>query len=61
MRLKNTVVWEKFVAENIHMKIFRCKNFFSLLASNKIFYGEIFLPLNFFQFAISVGQEAVTH
>jgi len=55
-----TVVWEKFIVENIYVKIIRCKNFSSLLASNKIFYGENFLPLNFFQFklvAVSVGQK----
>jgi len=32
-----TVVWKKFVVENIHMKIIHCKKFLSLLTSGKIF------------------------
>jgi len=32
-----TVVWEKFVVENIHMKIIHGKKFSSLLASDKNF------------------------
>jgi len=40
--LYSTVVWEKFVVENIHRKIIRCKFFLSLLISDEDFYGEFF-------------------
>jgi len=55
---------EKFVVENIDMKIIRFKNFSSLLASEEKFFTVKFFTIEFFQFklvAVSVGQEAVTH
>ena len=59
-----TVVWEKFIVENIHAKIIRCKKFSSLLASDENLLWWNFLPLNFFEFklvTVSVGKEAITH
>jgi len=58
-----TVVWEKFVVENIHVKIIRCKNFHHCWHLTKFFMVKFF-TIEFFQFklvAVSVGQEAVTH
>jgi len=61
-----TVVWKKFVVENIHIKIIYCKNFCCCWHPTEIFYSEIF-TIEFFQFKlgavspVSVEQEAVTH
>jgi len=37
-----TVVWEKFVVENIHVKIICCKNFVVAGIRQKFFNGGIF-------------------
>jgi len=39
---QHTIVWEKFIVENIHMKIIRCKKFLLLLASNENFTVKFF-------------------
>jgi len=43
-----TIVWEKFIVENIHVKIICCKKILSSLASN-----ENFLQWNFFHWILS--------
>jgi len=60
---KNTVVWEKFVVENIHVKIICFKNFVVAGIRQKFFTVKFF-TIEFFLFklvAVSIGQEAVTH
>jgi len=43
-----TIVWEKFIVENIHVKIIRCKNFLSLLASDEKFFTVKFFTIEIF-------------
>jgi len=40
---QSTVVWEKSVVENIHMKIIQCKKIFAVAGIR-----QKILPLNFF-------------
>jgi len=56
----NTVVWEKFVVENIHVKIIFVKNFRCCWHPMKKFL-QLNLTIEFFQVSVSVGQEAITH
>jgi len=43
-----TVVWEKFIVENIHTKIIHCKKFSSLLASDEKFFMVKFFIIELF-------------